>query len=59
MATDKIQTGLRLDADILGKVKAIAKRNKRSLNSQIEFVVQEYVHEYEQKNGTVEVVTEE
>lgn len=59
MATDKIQTGLRLDADILSKVKVIAKRNKRSLNSQIEFVVQEYVREYEKENGVIEIDPEE
>lgn len=59
LATDKIQTGLRLDADILSKVKVIAKRNKRSLNSQIEFVVQEYVREYEKENGVIEIDPEE
>ena len=59
MATDKIQTGLRLEQEILRKVKVIAKRNKRSLNSEVEFIVQEYVQEYEKENGMVEIVSEE
>ena len=59
MATDKIQTGLRLDSDMLRKITAIARRNKRSLNAQIEFVVQEHVLQYEKENGVIEIDSEE
>lgn len=53
MATNKIQTGLRLEEDTLKKITYISKRNKRSLNAQIEFVVQECIEDYETKNGTI------
>ena len=53
MATNKIQTGLRLEPSDLSKITYIAKRNKRSLNAQIEFAVQECIEKYEKENGTI------
>lgn len=53
MATDKIQTGLRLKADELSKIAFIAKRQRRSLNAQLEFIVQECIEDYEQKYGEI------
>lgn len=53
MATFKIQTGLRLEEDVWEKISYIAKKNKRSLNSQIEFLVEGHIAEYEKINGTI------
>ncbi len=55
MATDKIQTGLRLREPDLTKITAIAKKEKRSFNGQIEYIVQEYIKKYEEEHGEVEI----
>lgn len=53
MATNKIQTGIRFEPELLYKITQIAKRNKRSLNAQLEFLAQECVREYEKDNGEI------
>ena len=53
MATSKIQTGLRLNELVYEKLKVISTFEQRSLNNLIEFIVQKYVDEYEQLNGSV------
>ena len=53
MATNKIQTGIRFQPELLYKISHIAKDNKRSLNAQLEFLAQECVREYEAKNGSI------
>lgn len=55
MATDKIQTGLRIDAKTLSKLIVIAKRNRRSRNSQVEIWVQECIEKYEKEHGPIKV----
>lgn len=53
MATNKIQTGLRLEETDLNKITAIAKREKRSLNAQLEYIVQNAIVEYEKIYGLI------
>jgi hypothetical protein len=53
MATDKIQTGLRLREKDLQKITYIARKENRSLNSQIEYVVKKSIEEYEKQNGQI------
>ncbi len=53
MATNKIQTGIRFEPELLYKISYIAKENKRSLNAQLEFLAQECVKRYENENGTI------
>jgi hypothetical protein len=55
MTADRIQTGLRLESDLLQKITCISKREKRSLNAQIEFVVQCFVEQYEAENDVIPV----
>ena len=55
MATNKVQTGIRFEPELLYKIAQVAKANKRSLNAQLEFLAQSCVQEYEQKNGTIPV----
>ena len=58
MATNKVQTGIRFEPELLYKITYIAKDNKRSLNAQLEYLAQLCVREYESANGTI-VVSEE
>ena len=58
MSTNKIQTGIRFEPELLYKVAHIAKKYKRSLNAQLEFLAQECVQEFEQKYGEI-VIDEE
>ena len=55
MATNKIQTGIRFEPDLLYKITYVAKENKRSLNAQLEFLAQNCVREYESRNGDIPV----
>lgn len=59
MATNKIQTGIRFDPELLYKITYVAKDNKRSLNAQLEFLAQTCVKEYEAANGTILVDEED
>ena len=53
MATNKIQTGIRFEPKLLAKISFLAKQNKRSLNAQLEYLVEECVKEYEKENGEI------
>lgn len=55
MATSKIQTGLRLNEPIYEKLKVISASEQRSLNNLIEYIVQQYVDEYEKVNGPIQI----
>ena len=55
MATNKVQTGIRFEPELLYKITQVAKANKRSLNAQLEYLAQCCVKEYEQNNGTIAV----
>ena len=53
MATNKIQTGIRFEPELLYKISVVAKDNKRSLNAQLEYLAQNCVKEYENANGSI------
>lgn len=55
MSTDKIQTGLRLNKPTYDKVKALSKKEKRSLNNVMEYIVEDYIATYEEKNGSLTI----
>ena len=55
MAESKIQSGVRFEETLLLKITYIAKRNKRSLNAQLEFLAQECVEKYEAKHGEIPI----
>ncbi len=38
MATNKIQTGIRFEPELLYKITQVVKNNKRSLNAQLEYL---------------------
>ena len=55
MATNKIQTGIRFEPELLYKITYVAKDNKRSLNAQLEYLAQNCVKEYEAENGNIPI----
>lgn len=59
MATNKIQTGIRFEPELLCKITKVAKANKRSLNAQLEFLAQNCVKEYERENGVISLNDDE
>ena len=59
MATNKVQTGIRFEAEMLAKIAYIAKKNRRSLNAQLEFLAQKCIEEYESENDEIEISDDE
>ena len=55
MATNKIQTGLRLNETTYEKVRILSTKEQRSLNNLIEYAVQKYIDAYEDKNGPIQI----
>ena len=55
MATNKVQTGIRFEPELLYKITYVAKDNKRSLNAQLEYLAQLCVKEYEAENGEIPI----
>lgn len=51
--SEKFITSIRLDYKLMEKLKIIAEKEKRSLNMQIEFALENYVREYEKLHGKV------
>jgi hypothetical protein len=46
---------LRVDDELYDKLKVIADKNKRSLNGQIELLIEQCVVAFEKENGMIEV----
>ena len=55
MATNKIQTGIRFEPELLYKITYVARENRRSLNAQLEYLAQMCVREYELRQGEIPV----
>ena len=53
MATNKVQTGIRFEPELLYKITQIAKKNQRSFNAQMEFLAEACVEEFERENGEI------
>lgn len=58
MSKNKIQTGIRFEAELLYKITTVAKKNKRSLNAQMEYLAEKCVEQYEAEHGAI-VIDEE
>lgn len=59
MATNKIQTGLRINEGTYEKLRYLCVKEQRSLNNLIEYVLQQYVDQYEKENGSIFVSPED
>lgn len=53
MATNKRVFTLRLEDKNFKKIKFIADKNKRSIAMQIEYLIEQHIHDYEKKNGPI------
>lgn len=49
----KIQTGIRIEETLYGKLKSIAKLEGRTVNNLNEYIIRRFVTEYEAKHGPV------
>ena len=54
-----MQFNLRIDDELNEKINKIAKKEARSKNKEIEYILQKFVDEYETKNGKIDTETEE
>lgn len=46
---------LRLDEDIMNKIRAIAEKEDRPLSKQFERITKEYIENYEKRNGNINI----
>ena len=53
MAVNKVQTGLRMEPELLYQITYVAKKNKRSLNAQLEYLAQCCLERFEAENGPI------
>lgn len=49
---------LRVSESLLDKVKYIAKQNKRSATKELEFIIENYICEYEEAHGIINLSDE-
>ena len=54
MATNKRVFTLRLQDDVFEKIECIAKRDHRSLTNAIEYILLQYIKNYEDEYGEIE-----
>lgn len=50
-----VASNLRVEEIAWEKLKIIAKENKRSINKEIEFLIEQAIKDYETKNGTINI----
>ena len=55
MATEKAQTGIRLERGALEKIRFVAKKQKRTLNSLVEYLVDREINIFEAEHGAIPV----
>lgn len=53
--TDKPQVKAYVSRENYEKIKAIAKKDKRSVSNQIEILIEKYIEEYESKHGSINI----
>lgn len=53
------QLQFRVDKALYAKLKIIAKREYRTINTQIEYCCKKYVEEYERDNGVIDVAADD
>ncbi len=46
---------LRISENLLDKIKYLAEANKRSANKEIEFILENYIKEFEKSNGEIQI----
>ena len=54
-----VSCNVRVEEESWDKLRIIARNNKRSINKEIEYIIDERIREYEEKFGKVEIDYEE
>ena len=55
MATDKRQFTLRLQEENFLKVKSLASMDRRSIAMEIEYILEQYINDFEAKHGEIKL----
>lgn len=55
MATDKRAFTMRMQPENFAKIKYISEQNKRSIAMQIEYLIEQCVHDFEEKHGAIKI----
>ena len=55
MKQDKIPITLRIDEVVFKKIKYTALKDRRSLNSQVEFVLEKFAEDFEKEYGVIPI----
>lgn len=55
MATNRVQTGLRLNEVTYEKARVLSAKEQRSLNNFFEHVIQKYIESYESEHGPISI----
>lgn len=50
-----VSSNLRVEEQSWEKLKVIAKNNKRSINKEIEYLIEKVILEYEEKHGEIKI----
>lgn len=58
MSKSKSTTSIRIDETLFSKLKIIATKEKRSINSQMEHAIEKCVENFEKEYGTISVDSE-
>lgn len=53
MPSDLPRLTVRMDQEFIDKINKIAKRENRSTNQQITYIIKKYIEQYEQENGRI------
>lgn len=56
MASQKRQVLIRVQHDTFEKLKAISDKNHRSVSNQMEWLILQFIAEYEAKNGAISLL---
>lgn len=51
--------GIEIDPELHGKLRYVAKYEDRSINGQVLYLVRQCIRDFEEKNGTISMNTEE
>lgn len=46
---------LRINNELIEKIRYISKDNSRSINKEIEFIIKKYIEKYENYNGKIKI----
>lgn len=55
----KTTTQLRITSESYKKIKVISKQKERSVNGQIVYILEQFIHDYEKINGKIDIELED